>query len=233
MIRVADYIMARLAEFGVEVIFMITGGGAMHLNDAAGRRLRYFCNHHEQASAIAAEGYSRASGRPAVVLVTTGPGGLNTLTGVMGQWTDSVPVIYLSGQVKFETTIQSCRELGLRQLGDQEVNIVEVVRPLTKFAESVINPMDIRRALEQAWYTASSGRPGPVWLDIPMDVQGRLSTNHCLLVTSLILNRALMLMPLKLRLTSFWNCLLKQSVPLLLQGVAFESRKVRTSFLSA
>lgn len=172
MMRVADYIMERLAQFGVEDIFMITGGGAMHLNDAAGRRLRYFCNHHEQASAIAAEGYARISGKPAVVLVTTGPGGLNTLTGVMGQWTDSVPVIYISGQVKFETTIRSCSELALRQLGDQEVNIVDVVRPLTKYAECVTDPLDIRCALEQAWFTATTGRPGPVWLDIPMNVQG-------------------------------------------------------------
>lgn len=174
MIRVADYIMARLANFGVKDIFMITGGGAMHLNDAAGRSLRYFCNHHEQASAIAAEGYARLSGKPAVVLVTTGPGGLNTLTGVMGQWTDSVPVIYLSGQVKFETTTRSCREIGLRQLGDQEVNIVEVVRPLTKFAACMADPLDVRRLLEQAWFTACSGRPGPVWLDIPMNVQGAM-----------------------------------------------------------
>lgn len=174
MIKVADYIMKRLVDFGVMDIFMITGGGAMHLNDAAGRQLRYICNHHEQASAIAAEGYARVSGKPAVVLVTTGPGGLNTLTGVMGQWTDSVPVLYLSGQVKYETTIRSCRELGLRQLGDQEVDIVEVVRPLTKFATCVTDPSDIRRALEEAWHTATSGRPGPVWLDIPMNVQGAL-----------------------------------------------------------
>lgn len=172
MIRVADYIMEFLRGVGVQEIFMVTGGGAMHLNDAAGQRLRYFCNHHEQACAIAAEGYARATGKPAVVLVTTGPGGLNTLTGVMGQWTDSVPVLYLSGQVKFATTIRSCPELGLRQLGDQEVNITEVVRPLTKFAECVTDPLAIRRALEQAWQIMCSGRPGPVWLDIPMNVQG-------------------------------------------------------------
>jgi len=171
MIRVADYIMDRLVYFGVKDIFMITGGGAMHLNDAAGHHLRYICNHHEQASSIAAEGYARVSGKPAVVLVTTGPGGLNTLTGVMGQWTDSIPVLYLSGQVKFETSIQSCGDIGLRQLGDQEVNIIDVVRPLTKFAASVTDPLEIRRTLEHAWMTASSGRPGPVWLDIPMNVQ--------------------------------------------------------------
>lgn len=174
MVRVADYIMQRLSDFGVKDIFMITGGGAMHLNDAAGRQLHFICNHHEQASAIAAEGYARVSGKPAVVLVTTGPGGLNTLTGVMGQWTDSVPVLYISGQVKFETSIRSCRELGLRQLGDQEVDIVDVVRPLTKFTTCVTDPSEVRRALEQAWHTSCSGRPGPVWLDIPMNVQGAI-----------------------------------------------------------
>lgn len=174
MIKVSDFIMRRLRELGSPQIFMVTGGGAMHLNDSAGRYLDYFCNHHEQASAIAAEGYARVSGQTAVVLVTTGPGGLNTLTGVMGQWTDSVPVLYLSGQVKFETSIRSCPELNLRQLGDQEVNIIEVVRPLTKFAACITDPLEVRRILEEAWHTASSGRPGPVWLDIPMNVQGAL-----------------------------------------------------------
>ena len=174
MIKVSDYIMRRLRELGAQQIFMVTGGGAMHLNDSAGRYLDYFCNHHEQASAIAAEGYARASGHTAVVLVTTGPGGLNTLTGVMGQWTDSVPVLYLSGQVKFETSIHSCPEIKLRQLGDQEVNIIDVVRPLTKFAACITDPLEVRRSLEEAWHTASSGRPGPVWLDIPMNVQGAL-----------------------------------------------------------
>ncbi len=122
MIKVSDYIAKRLVEYGVKHVFMVTGGGAMHLNDSIGRckDLDYICNHHEQACAIAAEGYARVSGKLAVVNVTTGPGGLNTLTGVMGQWTDSVPVLYLSGQVKFETTIGSIPELGLRQLGDQE-----------------------------------------------------------------------------------------------------------------
>lgn len=171
MVRVADYVMARLAQFGVRHIFMITGGGAMHLNDAAGKHLPYICNHHEQASAIAAEGYARATGEAAVVLVTTGPGGLNTLTGVMGQWTDSVPVLYISGQVKYETSMRCCPQLGLRQLGDQEVDIVEVVKPLTKYAACVTDPLQIRYELEKAWHLANDGRPGPVWLDIPINVQ--------------------------------------------------------------
>lgn len=174
MIKVSDYIMRRLRELGAKQIFMVTGGGAMHLNDSAGRYFDYLCNHHEQACAIAAEGYARVSGHTAVVLVTTGPGGLNTLTGVMGQWTDSIPVLYISGQVKFETSTRSCPELKLRQLGDQEVNIIDVVRPLTKFAACVSDPLEIRRSLEEAWHTAATGRPGPVWLDIPINVQGAM-----------------------------------------------------------
>ncbi|MFA6716104.1 MAG: thiamine pyrophosphate-binding protein [Victivallaceae bacterium] len=171
--RVADYIFKYLADYGIKHVFLVTGGGAMHLNDALRneKRIKYICNHHEQASAIAAEGYSRATGKLSVVNVTSGPGGTNAITGVIGQWLDSVPVLYLSGQVKFETTIMSCPELHLRQLGDQEINIVDLVRPVTKYAESVTDPMTIREKLEKALYLAQHGRPGPVWLDAPMNVQ--------------------------------------------------------------
>ncbi len=175
MIKVTDYIAKRLKEYGVRDIFMITGGGAMHLNDSLGREFNYICNHHEQACAIAAEGYARLLNKLAVVNVTTGPGGLNTLNGVFGQWTDSVPVLYISGQVKFETTIHSCPDVvGLRQLGDQEVDIVSVVKPITKFACMVTEPDEIRYLLEKAIYIATTGRPGPVWLDVPLNVQGAL-----------------------------------------------------------
>ena len=136
------------------------------------RDLRFIANHHEQACAIAAEGYARASGKLGVALVTTGPGGTNCLTGVIGQWLDSIPVLYISGQVKFETTIESCREVGLRQLGDQEINIVDLVRPITKFAAMVIDPLDAKRLIDKAIHVATHGRPGPVWLDIPLNVQG-------------------------------------------------------------
>ncbi len=176
MIKVSDYIVNKLVEYGVQHVFMITGGGAMHLNDSIGkcRDIEYICNHHEQASAIAAEGYARASGKPAVVVVTSGPGGTNTLTGVIGQWLDSVPVIYLSGQVKQETTIESCRELGLRQLGDQEINIIDIVRPVTKFSAIIKNSRDIKKLVEKAMYIATHGRPGPVWLDVPLDIQAAM-----------------------------------------------------------
>jgi len=174
MIKVSDYIAKRLAECGVGHVFMVTGGGAMHLNDSLGRAGKIKCifNHHEQACAIAGEGYARVTGKLAVVNVTSGPGGLNALTGVMGQWTDSVPVLYLSGQVKKETTIRSCPGLGLRQLGDQEVDIISVVKPITKFAVSVQEPREIKMLLDKAMAIAVSGRPGPVWLDLPLDVQG-------------------------------------------------------------
>lgn len=176
MIRVADYVAATLVREGIRTVFMITGGGAMHLNDALGNHpdLRVVACHHEQACAIAAEGHFRASGRMAAVNVTSGPGGTNALTGVLGQWTDSIPALYLSGQVKRETTLAAAPGLPLRQLGDQECDIIALVKPITKFAVSVTRPEAIRQVLEQALRTAREGRPGPVWIDLPLDVQGAL-----------------------------------------------------------
>lgn len=176
MIKVTDYIAKRLSELGIKDIFMISGGGAMHLNDSLGNHpdLRYWTNHHEQACAIGAEGYFRVSGKMAVVNVTSGPGGLNCLTGVMGQWTDSIPVLYLSGQVKYETTIYSCKELGLRQLGDQEVDIISVVKSLTKYSAVLEDPYDVKRMIDKAVYFANSGRKGPVWIDIPLNIQASI-----------------------------------------------------------
>ena len=176
-VKVADYIARRLVErHGVSHVFLITGGGAMHLNDAMGKQagLETVCMHHEQACAIAAEGYARISGKMAFVNVTTGPGGTNTLTGVLGQWTDSVPVLYISGQIKQETAIHSLPQLSLRQLGDQEVDITRIVAPITKFAATLRDPAQTRRLLDKAVHLAVSGRPGPVWLDVPLDIQGAL-----------------------------------------------------------
>jgi len=173
MVKVSDLIAQRLSAYGIKHVFMITGGGAMHLNDSFGRckAFEIICTHHEQGAAIAAEGYYRASGNLAAVNVTSGPGGTNTLTGVIGQWLDSIPCIYISGQVRQETTIAFCPELKLRQLGDQEINIVDIVRPVTKYAVMVRDPLKIRYHLDKALYLATHGRPGPVWLDIPLDVQ--------------------------------------------------------------
>lgn len=173
-IKLSDYIAKRLKEHGVEHFFMVSGGGAMHLNDSLGHAIPYTANHHEQASSICAEGYARVNQKLAVVNVTTGPGGLNCLNGVFGQWTDSVPVLYISGQVKFTTTMASCPELPLRQLGDQEVDIISVVRPLTKYAKMVTEPNEIKYHIDRAIYEATTGRKGAVWLDIPMNVQGAL-----------------------------------------------------------
>ena len=175
VVKVSDFIFEYLyTQYGVEQVFLVTGGGAMHLNDSIGRNkhIKYVCNHHEQASAIAAEGYYRSGGKLCVTNVTTGPGGTNALTGVLGQWCDSIPGLYISGQVKQSTTISACPELNLRQLGDQEVNIVDIVKPITKMAVMVTNPLDIKYYLDKSIYLALNGRPGPVWLDIPLDVQG-------------------------------------------------------------
>ncbi len=171
--RVADYIFQTLCRYGVKHVFLVSGGGAMHLNDALGRcpGITYICNQHEQACAMAAEGYARISGLPGVINVTTGPGGTNAITGVMGAWVDSIPMLILSGQVKRATTVAGVPHLGLRQLGDQEINIIDLVRPITKYAASIERPEDIRCELEKAWWLCRNGRPGPVWLDIPLDIQ--------------------------------------------------------------
>lgn len=176
-IRVADFIFGTLADSGVRSVFLVTGGGAMHLNDALGResRLRFICNHHEQASTMAAEGYARVTGQIGVACVTSGPGGINAVNGVFGAWTDSVPLLTISGQVKRETLLRTHSLSGkLRQLGDQEVDIVRLVESVTKYAQIIVEPDSIRYHLKRALYLATHGRPGPCWLDIPVDVQSAL-----------------------------------------------------------
>ena len=172
MMRVADLIARLLVNHGVTDVFMLTGGGAMHLNDALGRAggLKKVFVHHEQAASIAAESYARLSGRPAAVNVTTGPGGVNALNGVYGAYVDSIPMIVVSGQVKRETCAFNY-PLPLRQLGDQEVDIVAMVRGITKYAVVLDNPQDARQVVEKAIHLAQRGRPGPVWIDVPIDVQ--------------------------------------------------------------
>ncbi len=171
--RLADYVAQTLAKHGIQHVFMVTGGGAMHLNDAIGRckGLKYVCCHHEQGCAMAAESYFRLTNRLAAVNVTTGPGATNAITGVWGAHVDSLGMIVVSGQVKRETTVRSTG-LALRQLGDQEVDIVKMVESCTKYAVMVWEPETIRYHLEKALYLAVHGRPGPCWVDIPVDVQG-------------------------------------------------------------
>lgn len=170
--KVAQYIADFLVKQGVTDVFTVTGGGAMHLNDALGHKegLHSTYNHHEQACAIAAEGYARESGKVAAICVTSGPGGTNAITGVLGGWQDSIPMFVISGQVKRETTTWST-DVPLRQLGDQEFQIVDTVKTMTKYAYMVTEPTEIRYHLEKAWFLCMNGRKGPVWLDIPLDVQ--------------------------------------------------------------
>jgi len=171
--RVADYIAEILAAKGMTHVFLVTGGGAMHLNDAFGRAkgLTYVAMHHEQACAMAAEGYARMGGRPAILNVTTGPGGINALNGVFGAYTDSIPMVVVSGQVRRETIANNFSS-GLRQLGDQEVDIVRMVGGITKSAVTVQDPQRIRYEIERAYHLAVTGRPGPTWVDVPIDIQG-------------------------------------------------------------
>lgn len=170
--KLAKYVAEFMVEHGVHDAFTLTGGGAMHLNDAFGHQEGLHCtyNHHEQACAIAAEAYTRFTGELALVCVTSGPGGTNAITGVLGGWLDSIPMFIISGQVKRETTIHAT-DVPLRQLGDQEFDIVSSVSSMTKYAHMIQDPMEIRYHLEKALYLSKNGRGGPVWLDIPLDVQ--------------------------------------------------------------
>lgn len=176
-IRLADYVADFLVDHGVTDVFSVVGGGAMHLNDALGHNkgLKVTYNHHEQACAIAAEAYARLDNKIAAVCVTTGPGGTNALTGVVGGWLDSIPMFIISGQVRYDTTARYAlqfTESPLRSMGDQEYDIVKSVEPMTKYATMIEDPKKIRYALEKGWHLAVTGRPGPVWIDIPVDYQG-------------------------------------------------------------
>ena len=176
--RVADYVADFLVSHGVTDCFSVVGGGAMHLNDALGHKegLKVTYNHHEQACAIAAEAYARLDNRIAAVCVTTGPGGTNAITGVLGGWLDSIPMLIISGQVRYDTTARFAMQftdgIPLRAVGDQEYDIVKSVSPMTKYSVMIENPMQIRYALEKGWHLATTGRPGPVWIDIPVNFQG-------------------------------------------------------------
>ena len=173
--KLADYVFDYLARAGIRHAFVVTGGGAMHLNDALGQQaqIEAIYPHHEQVAAMAAEAYARIknNGLPGLVSVTTGPGGLNALNGVFGAYTDSIPMLVISGQVKRETCMGTYPPLGLRQLGDQEVDILRAVSGITKYAALVSDPQAIRAELAKALYLATTGRPGPCWIDIPVDMQ--------------------------------------------------------------
>jgi len=167
---VADYVLEFVAAQGVRAVFLVPGGGSMYLVDALGRRpdIEFVPTHHEQAASIAAEAYARTTGGLGCALVSTGPASTNAITGVAGSWIESVPLLMISGQVKRSDLMG---DSGVRQMGVQEVDIVSIVRPITKYAVTVCDPLDIRYELEKAVYLATSGRKGPVWIDIPLDVQ--------------------------------------------------------------
>ncbi len=172
-IKISNYMAQKAAEAGICQVFTVTGGGAMHLNDALGHHPGLHClyQHHEQACAMAAESYARIHNKIGLVCVTTGPGGTNAITGVLGGWLDSIPMLVLSGQVRYDTTAR-WSGVGIRSMGDQEFDIVKSVACMTKYSEMVIDPLRVRFCLEKALYLAQNGRPGPCWLDIPLDVQG-------------------------------------------------------------
>jgi acetolactate synthase-1/2/3 large subunit len=168
--KLSDYVFQFIAQHGVRHVFMVAGGGAMHLNDSAGHcpGIEYVCNLHEQAAAMAAETYAKHNENLGVALVTSGPGGTNAITGTAGAWLDSTPCLFISGQVKRS---DMTGDTGVRQMGVQELDIVSIVKPITKYAITLMEPNDIRYHLEKAEYLAKTGRPGPVWIDIPLDVQ--------------------------------------------------------------
>ena len=174
-IKLSAWVADQLVQHGITDVFMLTGGGAMHLNHSIGTdpRLRTTFCHHEQALAMAAEAYYRLTQRLAVVNVTSGPGGTNAITGVYGAFVDSIGMLVISGQVKIETTVRFTG-LPLRQFGDQELDIEPIVKPITKYAAMVTDPLSIRYHLEKAIHLATTGRPGPVWVDIPLDVQAAM-----------------------------------------------------------
>ncbi|MCX8480854.1 MAG: thiamine pyrophosphate-binding protein, partial [Sediminibacterium sp.] len=169
-IRIADYI-AQAVSTIAKNCYMVTGGGAMHLNDAFSKTdMQIIFCHHEQACSIAAEAEARITNIPAVVNVTTGPGGINAINGVFGAFVDSIPMIVVSGQVKRETLVEYMQG-SWRQLGDQEVNIIEMVKKITKYAVCILDPLTIKYHVEKAIFEATNGRPGPVWIDVPIDIQ--------------------------------------------------------------
>jgi acetolactate synthase-1/2/3 large subunit len=170
MIKLSDYVVQRICDVGVKHVFLLAGGGCMHLVDSVGRcsRIEYVCNLHEQGCSIAAEAYGQYTNNLGAALVTTGPGGANALTGLAGAWLDSTPCLFISGQVKRADLIG---DRGVRQMGFQELDIVKMAASITKYAVTVTDPLTIRYHMDKALHLACSGRPGPVWIDIPLDVQ--------------------------------------------------------------
>jgi len=231
LIKLSDYVFSFIADLGVKHVFAVCGGGAMHLVDSLGRNenLMYVATHHEQAASMAAEGYSRISGKPGVALVTSGPGGTNTITGLYGAWIDSIPIIFISGQVTTDTLIG---ETGLRQFGIQEADIVNLVKPITKYAITVRDPKLIKYHLQKALYLATTGRPGPVWIDIPLDIQSKLVNINELTAFNLDeIKQEDKTQLLKVRIGKCINMLKKAKRPVLIIGYGIRLAKGEKEFL--
>jgi acetolactate synthase-1/2/3 large subunit len=179
MMKLSDYVVKRIADEGVHHIFLLPGGGCMHLIDSVGncKEIEFVCNLHEQACAIGADSYGQYTNNLGVALVTTGPGGTNATTGVAAAWLESTPTLFISGQVKRSDIVG---DRGMRQIGFQEINIVKIMEPITKYAVTVMDPNSIRFHLDKAIHLARSGRPGPIWIDIPLDVQAALIDENSL-----------------------------------------------------
>lgn len=226
-IKVAEYVAQKLVENGIKDIFTVVGGGAMHLNDAFGNHSGIHCiyNHHEQACAMAAESYARVEGNMAVACVTTGPGGTNAITGVLCAWQDNIPLLVISGQVRYNTTVESTG-LALRQFGEQEHYIVSTVKTMTKYAVTVKKAEDIRYELEKCIYLAKSGRRGPCWLDIPLDVQGNVIETEEL--TGFIPEKKV---ASSLNKEDFLAVIRRVEKPVIVAGSAIRTANVRNEFM--
>ena len=168
----SDYIVKFLMKKGINTAFGVTGGGAMFLNEAfrKQKKLNFVFMHHEQSAAMAAESYYRVNKKPAILSVTSGPGSTNAVTGVIGAWIDSIPMIVISGQVESKDMINKSKT---RQIGIQEANTVEIIKTITKYSKVLTQNSDVEYELSNAFKIASSGRPGPVWIDVPLDVQSK------------------------------------------------------------
>lgn len=219
--NVSEQIATWLAKKHIDHVFMVTGGGAMFLNQAFGthKSIKSIFFHHEQAAAMAADGYYRIADKPAVVIPTTGPGGINTLNGIFGAYTDSIPIIVISGQVKTETCMVTYPKLNVRQLGDQEVDIISMVKGITKYSKFIKNPKELETELPKAFDMAVSGRPGPVWLDIPIDIQSaKIKLNFKTYSSPKIFNKQLAVNQIKKLSTIF----LKSKKPIILAGTGVQ-----------
>jgi acetolactate synthase-1/2/3 large subunit len=212
--KVSDLVIKFLEDKNVSHVFTVSGGGSMHLVDSLGKaeKLKYVCVHHEQVAAMAVEGFYRLKEEVSAAIVTTGPGGTNTLTGVLGCWLDSIPSIFISGQVNLS---QTSKDTGCRQIGDQEFDIVSTVKSMTKYAVMIKNKNDILYELEKAYELATTGRPGPVWIDIPLDIQGE-NVELELLKKHWSFNEKLS--PTKKELNKFYELLNSSKKPLFVVG---------------